>query len=289
MNTRTSYALVAVLAIVGTLSFSTAYGQAGQQAFPGIPADGDIQKAVAKSDRMPLSIKTDKKVYDHNSVIQVTGSVFSPKTDTPVTLTVTSPSNNIVTIQQIMVNSDGTYATTLSTAGNLWKYDGTYVIRVQYGSQSVNNKAQVELTGALMSSKGCAQTEITAKLGSETYCIPYTIEGGATVTEAKINMNDKSIILKINAPADGKLTLNPSSKIIDGIFLVLVDGEEWDDTTINGNEVTIMFPAGAEKIEIIGTFVIPEFGTIAALILVVAIASIIAVSARTRLSIMPRY
>ncbi len=288
MNTRTSYALVAVLAIVGTLSFSTAYGQAGQQAFPGIPADGDIQKAVAKSDRMPLSIKTDKKVYDHNSVIQVSGSVFSPKTDTPVTLTVTSPSNNIVTIQQIMVNSDGTYATTLSTAGSLWKYDGTYVIRVQYGSQSVNNKAQVELTGALMSSKGCAQTEITAKLGSETYCIPYTIEGG-TVTDAKINMNDKSIILKINAPADGKLTLNPSSKVIDGIFLVLVDGEEWDDATINGNKVEVMFPAGAEKIEIIGTFVIPEFGTIAALILVVAIASIIAVSAKTRLSVMPRY
>ena len=288
MNTRTSYALVAVLAIVGTMSFSTVYGQAGQQAFPGIPADGDIQKAVAKSDRMPLSITTDQKVYDHNSVIKVSGSVFSPKTDTPVTLTVTSPSNNIVTIQQIMVNSDGTYATTLSTAGSLWKYDGTYVIRVQYGSQSVNNKAQVELTGALMSSKGCAQTEIAAKLGSETYCIPYTIEGGS-VTGAEINMNDKSIIVMINALEDGKITLNPSSKVIDGVFLVLVDGQEWDDATINGNNVEIMFPAGAEEIEIIGTFVIPEFGTIAALILVVAIASIIAVSARTRLSIMPKY
>ena len=33
---------------------------------------------------------------------------------------------------------------------------------------------------------------------------------------------------------------------------------------------------------------VPEFGTIAALILVVAIASIIAVSAKSRLSFMPR-
>ena len=47
--------------------------------------------------------------------------------------------------------------------------------------------------------------------------------------------------------------------------------------------------AGTEQIEIIGTFVIPEFGTIAAMILAVAIISIIAISAKSRLSIVPRY
>jgi predicted secreted protein with PEFG-CTERM motif len=50
-----------------------------------------------------------------------------------------------------------------------------------------------------------------------------------------------------------------------------------------------MFPEGAEEIEIIGTFVIPEFGAIAALILAVAIISIIAVSAKTRLNVFPKY
>ena len=42
------------------------------------------------------------------------------------------------------------------------------------------------------------------------------------------------------------------------------------------------------KIEIVGTHVIPEFGTIAMIVLAVAIVSIIAVSAKSRLSIMPR-
>ncbi|MFL2905870.1 MAG: PEFG-CTERM sorting domain-containing protein [Nitrosopumilus sp.] len=46
---------------------------------------------------------------------------------------------------------------------------------------------------------------------------------------------------------------------------------------------------GTEQIEIIGTFVIPEFGTIAAMILAVAIISIVAISAKSRLSIVPRY
>jgi len=45
---------------------------------------------------------------------------------------------------------------------------------------------------------------------------------------------------------------------------------------------------GDTKIEIVGTHVVPEFGTIAMIVLAVAIVSIIAVSAKSRLSIMPR-
>ena len=42
-------------------------------------------------------------------------------------------------------------------------------------------------------------------------------------------------------------------------------------------------------VEIVDGLVIPEFGTIAAMILAVAIISIIAISAKSRLSIVPRY
>ena len=78
----------------------------------------------------------------------------------------------------------------------------------------------------------------------------------------------------------------------DEDFFVLIDGEEVSfDEIISSTDrkITIAFPAGAETIEIIGTYVIPEFGTIAAMILAVAIISIIAVSAKSRLSIIPRY
>jgi len=43
------------------------------------------------------------------------------------------------------------------------------------------------------------------------------------------------------------------------------------------------------EVEIVDGHVIPEFGTIAAMILVVAIVAIIAVSAKTKLSLVPRY
>ena len=54
------------------------------------------------------------------------------------------------------------------------------------------------------------------------------------------------------------------------------------------NAGLINYQASAE-VEIIDGHVIPEFGVIAAMILAVAIISIIVVTAKTRLSIVPRY
>ncbi|HET9009982.1 MAG TPA: PEFG-CTERM sorting domain-containing protein [Nitrosarchaeum sp.] len=234
---------------------------------------------------IPISVGTDKTTYDHNDKIIVHGKVANVS-GFPVTLTVVSPLNSVVTIAQIEVDNNGNFETTLSTEGGLWKHDGTYTIKVNYGTSQKSNKVLVELTGeASASSDKCSSSEIYLK---GDYCVPYSISGGM-VTGASINNNDKSIIVKISADEDGTLTLSPDESILKGIFMVLVDGQEWDDVEISGNEVTIMFPAGAEKIEVIGTFVIPEFGTIAVMILAVAIISIIAVSAKSRLSIMPRY
>jgi predicted secreted protein with PEFG-CTERM motif len=60
-----------------------------------------------------------------------------------------------------------------------------------------------------------------------------------------------------------------------------------NDDTMRALEIA--FSGEATEIEIIGTYAVPEFGTMAAIILAVAIVSIIAVSARSRLSILPRY
>ena len=118
--------------------------------------------------------------------------------------------------------------------------------------------------------------------------IPYDISGGM-LTSATVNPDNNSVIINIDADNDGTLTISPSTSTQKGIFMVLVDGEESDDAEINGNTVIVPFNAGTEQIEIIGTFVIPEFGTIAAMILAVAIISIIAISSKSRLSIVPRY
>jgi len=288
MNNRTSFALLALLTAVGTLTMSSAYAADLPQACVGCTTEDakEAAKQMLLKD-IPVSVWTDKTDYGHNDKIMVEGQVANTS-GFPITITVVSPLNSIVTIDQVNVSDDGSFKTTLNTAGGMWKYDGTYTIKVNYGSSEKSNSVQVELSGAVVTeetpSKMCNTNEIA--IGDN--CVPFSITGG-TVTGATINTNDNSIVISINANEDGKLTLTPSKTIIDGIFMVLVDGEEWDDVEIVANKVTVMFPAGAERIEIIGTYVIPEFGAIAAMILAVAIISIIAVSAKSRLSIMPKY
>ena len=288
MNNHTSFTLLAVLTLVGTLTMSSAYA-AGDlpQACVGCSTD-DARAIAAKMllKAIPVSVWTDKTDYGHSDMIMVKGQVANVS-GSPITLTVVSPLNSIVTIAQLNLAKDGSFETTLNTAGAMWKYDGTYIIKVNYGSAEKSNSTKVELTGEVVKSstnKQCGANDISAS----GQCIPYSISGGM-ITSATININDNSIVININAEENGVLTITPSKTVQDGIFMVLVDGEEWDDVEIVGNKVTVMFPAGAEQIEIIGTFVVPEFGTIAAMILAVAIISIIAISAKSRLSIIPRY
>ena len=124
------------------------------------------------------------------------------------------------------------------------------------------------------------------------------------ITNAKLlnvipDLDAVSLLIYIKTTDEGSITLSLPRSILDSSinggddeFFVLVDGEEVDFEEIKTSmdrTLTIEFLAGTEQIEIIGTFVIPEFGTIAAMILAVAIISIVAISAKSRLNMVSRY
>ena len=290
MNFRTLYVLIAILAAVGALTISQAYAQELPPACPDCIGDGVMSAREISLQDLPISVWTDRSIYEYESTIRVEGKVANVRSGAQVALLVKGPfKDNIVTVDQLEVDSNGMFSTTLNTAGNNWKYDGVYIIRVQYAND-VYNKVIVELTGGIplgiitTPSVMCGMDELSIS-GA---CVPFSISG-AKVISAKANTIDNSLVVSLSSSEPGTLTMSPSSDVIRGIFMVLVDGEEWDDVEITGNDVTVMFPAGAEVIEIIGTFVIPEFGTIAAMILSVAIISIIAVTAKTKLNVIPKF
>jgi predicted secreted protein with PEFG-CTERM motif len=227
-------------------------------------------------------------IDESNAEIIISGKVSNIiPGNIPITVTVMSPMDSLIAIDQINVANDGSYETTMSTAGNLWKYDGTYTIKANYGD--IDNDTDIELVdNSVIIPCGSSQVLI------HDTCMPYDITSGDVIS-ATINNDDNSIILNIDADDDGVLVISPSTSIQKGIFMVLIDGEQVIDdggfysATISGNTVIVGFPGGTEQIEIVGTYVIPEFGTIAAMILAVAIISIVAISAKSRLSIVPRY
>jgi predicted secreted protein with PEFG-CTERM motif len=303
MNSYGLSVLIAIMAAAGTLAVVPTYASSfSEEACPGCDSDDIYSKAnLARQNVLPISVWTDSAVYDHESMINVKGTVANLRGDAPVTVTVYGPQNNLVTVRQVGVAEDLTFETSFSTAGALFKQNGVYTIRVQYGPQEINNKVTVELVGGVMEEVKplCASDELSAEVGSKAYCIPYDIIGG-TVTKATIDPATTSLVLMIDAKSDGSISLEIPRSVLDSKsngrdsgFIVLVDGEEADfeevDSDVRTRTLDITFPEGATQIEIIGTFAVPEFGTMAAIILAVAIVSIIAVSARNRLSISPRY
>lgn len=254
--------------------------------------------AFAQTEGLDVSgiiVKTDMESYVDGDTVMISGQVRDLLSGTPVSLQVFAANGNLVTIQQLDVSPDKTFSTEISAGGALWKSKGTYTIKVLYGTQSRTAEATFDFGG---SSGTTSKPSPTVKVDRTNFVLSYKITGGSVLS---VTPDDEanSLIIAIKTTSDGVLTITLPRALIDAKingqddnFFVLIDGEEVDfdeTTTTTDRTLTIAFPDGAEEIEIIGSFVVPEFGTIAALILAIAIISIIAVSAKTRLSILPKY
>src|SRR3990170_1149019 len=253
--------------------------------------------AFAQTDDLDLSgivVTTDKESYNDGDTVVISGQVRDLLSGTPVSLQVFAANGNLVTIEQIDISPDKTFSTEIFAGGGLWKSKGTYTIKVLYGTQSRTAETTFEFGG----SDGTTKPIGTIKVDRTNFVLSYKITGGSVLS---VTPDDEanSLVIAIKTTSDGVLTITLPRALIDAKingqddnFFVLIDGEEveFEETTTDTDRtLTIAFPDGAEEIEIIGSFVVPEFGTIAALILAIAIISIIAVSAKTRLSILPKY
>jgi predicted secreted protein with PEFG-CTERM motif len=252
-----------------------------------------------------IVVTTDKASYSEGEAILVTGEVSHLLGGYALALTVIAPNGNLVSIDQLTVGEDKKFSTSLAAGGALMKISGTYTVTVQYGDNK-NNSATTsfEFGGSTTTTppgevvEESRVTDTTVSISGSSDLIGYTITGGKLLGIVT-DFDSNSLIISIQADEDGTLTLTIPRSVLDAKingedddFFVLVDNEERDfdeTTTSTDRTLTIGFDAGSEEIEIIGTFVIPEFGTIAAMILAVAIISIIAISAKSRLSIIPRY
>ena len=99
------------------------------------------------------------------------------------------------------------------------------------------------------------------------------------ITRITADTTETSLVIDLEATNDGILSITTSDFLIrpfsDGNFFVLVDGEEVQQVSLENKILTIPYPAGAEKVEVYGSYVVPEFGTFAIFILGISVISII--------------
>ena len=266
-----------------------------------------------------IILNIDKTSYLEGETISISGEIENMIASNQISLIIQSPNGNLVALDQMTVGSDKQFSTEIKLGGKLMKQEGTYTIKVQYGEQSITTSFEfggvtdipeneleeviVEDTveDIVMEDSVIVDSIVTATtltIQDSTDLISYEITNGKIINVIP-DLDAVSLLIDIEAIDDGAITLTIPRSVLDSTingsddeFFVLVDGEEVyfeEITTSTDRTLTIEFFTGSEQIEIIGTFVIPEFGTIAAMILAVAIISIIAISAKSRLSIQSRY
>jgi len=255
-----------------------------------------------------LDISTDKEAYNPGETITISGNVNPQIPGTDVILQIVSPRNNIVHLDQLEVNSNGEFDGEIETDfGGLWKNSGTYEIRAfywndvrvdiqfDYGMTSVGMMQEKPLDESVQTEESTEIVDVEERgnmsLDVQGINVNYIINGGKIISIIP-DLDETSLIITIETTTDGELIITLPKDVIDGIFFVLVDGEETMYTEeVNDNSSTLIIPFynGTEEIEIIGTFVIPEFGTIVVLVLAIAIITIITITSKSRLSIMPKF
>ena len=293
--------IVFSLAIFLPSSSENAFGQIGNvmqdiSCFGCVNIENQQDLEIHKKLGLPLIIWANdfQYIFDHNSIVSIIGYSNLNNPLASITLTVTDPIGNVVTIDQIMPQGAKDFQFRLDTSSPLWKKDGMYIVKIQAGPESTVYKLALELIPGDLGSKFQCRTDeiVTPGDNGGQYCIPFDSTGEITGIEGFLKTRSTTLVLNVRGNGidtfyvdiDRVLLNSKSGDGRDTAFVVLLNGlpvdfEEHSSNFENHRRLAISYPPEREgTIEIIGTSAIPEFGTIALLILVVAITSILVIS-----------
>lgn len=217
-----------------------------------------------------IELKTYTSQIDQRSPILIIGNSKGLTDYLPITLTITDPSGKVIYSPKIAFDGNGNFKYNVQPTLPQFTI-GTFTVEATHRDLPAPVTLQFEVL-PMGSSTGISCT--SSQLSIEGKCMPFSITG-ATVSGSSVDKNSKAIVITLNNANQGTLNIKPSTDIIKGISTVLIDGKESKNIILDGNDVTITFPAGTQKIEVIGTYVIPEFGQVVMIILVMSIAGII--------------
>ena len=251
------------------------------------------QNAYAGGSGMSLSVDCS------GSTCAISGD--TDRSDQDATMVVTASNGNIVTVGQLGT-SGGIFSGSLNVSG---LDDGSYTIAVNQGSSSKYNlSVSVDVSGGSSDSSASISNMVGTSEEEEAGAAEEAsasglqltaggMEGSTTIDVSGTTDRSGDITLTVTAPNGNIVTVSQISPSGDSFATTIeTGGPLWSQDGI----YTIKAVQGAAsnyqvsaEVEVIDGHVIPEFGVIAAMILAVAIVSIIVVTAKTKLSLVPRY
>ena len=239
-----------------------------------------------------ICVEVAEGFYEEGDTVVVAGKVKAVILDSPISLQIFY-GDTLVQIDQLSVAQDGTFTTTLIAKGPQWAREGTYLVRAAYSGNIAETNFEFE-----PAETGVTTTDFfEVDAGSfGTFDVPYTINGG-TIKNIQVEPKILGLVVTIETERDGVITLKLPRSFIDAKnmagaderYLIFIDGSEitFEETASTNDHRTVKFAfeKGDTQIDIIGTFVIPEFGSYIILTLVVSLLTLIIIQQKSKLQI----
>ena len=245
-----------------------------------------------------VTISTSSDIYYSGDYVVVFGTVGTIFEGMPVIIRIHNDAN-LVEIAQVNVAKDGTYFKSFNASGSQWVNEGTYQASAKYATEVA--ETTFEFFGQVID-KSSAVFPVDIP-NSGTFDIGYTIRGGE-VKNINMDKERNSLLIETTVDSNGNLVLKLPRENFDAqtnndedeIFIVLISKgtnnaedfaqAQYEEIGTSSDYRTIRIPLeqGDKWVEVVGTYVIPEFGSIVMMILLAATASAIIVS-KSKLSI----
>ena len=231
-----------------------------------------------------ISVQTDDDTYYEGDSIVISGKVNAVIGSTPVTLQTFTGNGDLVNIAQIDIAQDATFSHSILAKGPLWQKQGEYSVKASYGQNGISESKFNYIPNSELN-----LTNFKVDTGNETFDVKYIIKGG-TVKNITTDSDNLTLKVQINSTNNGEILLELPREFIgaerqdgnDEIFIILIDGIQvpYNESLTNSESRTIEieFNQNDSNIEIIGTYIIPEFGNIVMMILMIGILSTILIA-----------
>lgn len=202
----------------------------------------------------------------------------SAKATTPVrevTIKIFDPNGKLVYSPKVSLTTTGEFVN-VARVDSSWTVNGIYTIEVSNQKIGITSVGQIEVNvdgNVASSTPSFSRIQISG----------LTVEHGKGISfeNVQVDVESKKITFNVATQNTNQLTLKLPQQLITDPKTVIVDGNQISNfqitKTSSGNTLTIPLKSNSQQIEIIGTSVIPEFGSIAMIILAVAITSVILV------------
>lgn len=244
-----------------------------------------------------IELNSDQKTIESTNSILVYGKVTGVASFSKVNLSVIAPDGETVYSFNVGFDDEGVFKRLIQPTLPSFK-PGVYAVIATHEQIDTSAKLDFIVLGKELPREIIKETETVTlkdKPVSDMHIVANAVEGD---TEISIVGNtiwtDRDVTLKVTSPNGNLITVAQISPDTNGDFStkIKIGGSMWKEdgfytvTAFQGDHSELK---DSVKVDIANGVVVPEFGSIAAMILAISLISLIVFSSKSKLSILPRF